>query len=167
MVLVSVGKHKNVYLGYAVLGVPLLWIIYLAIVNPSGIEGSIAIIIFASIFVTLAAGAIPALFLGSITGTIQAYVLLRKPAGFSQRRFILLNLGVALLAMLIINVMAGFTFLDFPDLAGLGFDELLNKIFPLLLAVVFPGLVYVAAATWLGSKLYRESRNTMQSYRGR
>ncbi|MBN2503390.1 MAG: hypothetical protein JXB38_21620, partial [Anaerolineales bacterium] len=129
----------SAFLGYAVVGVPLLWIIYLAIVSSDGIEGSIIVIILASVFVTLAAGAIPALLLGLLTGTLQTYVLLRARGGIEKRRFVLFSLAAAALLMLLLNLIVWLTFVDFGDLAGLSFRQLLIEIFPILLALFFPG----------------------------
>jgi hypothetical protein len=156
----------NAYLGYAVLGVPLLWVVYLSIAGATAIEGSIVVIILASIFVALAVGAVPALVLAALTGPIQVYALLRKPAAFSRRSFTLANLGTTFLLMLAINLIAWSTFGDASALAGLGFAEQVGKIFPLLLAGVFPGLVYIVAATWLGNRLFLEFQKTQHIYRG-
>ena len=157
----------SAFLGYAVLGVPLLWIIYLAIVSSENIEGSIVVIILASVFVTLAAGAIPALLLGLLTGSLQTYVLLRARGGIEKRRFVLFNLVAAVLLMLVINLIVWLTFVNFPSVAEFGFKPLLRKIFPMLLGLSFPGLVYVAAVTWLAGKLYRESQQSTSTFHHR
>ncbi len=152
----------STFLGYSALGVPLLWIIYLTVISSENIEGSIIVIILASVFVTLAAGAIPALLLGLLTGTIQTYVLLRARSGIDKRRFVLSNLAAAALLMLLLNLIVWLTFVDFDGLVGLGFEPLLSKIFPMLLGLSFPSLVYIATATWLAGRLHRESQQAIR-----
>jgi hypothetical protein len=154
----------NLLMVYSLLGIPILWTMYLLLVPKVRSVGIFNIlIIVANMFISMAIGFLPALFLGAIGGIFLAWLVGRVGMGMSSRQFALISLVIFLSFASIVGVIL-FLLIASPSFYfGSTNEDFLIAIFPYLIGLGFPILFIAGMGTWLGYNLHSDSRKITPS----